>query len=427
MLNIDDQYLIHWLMVHLNIFFFLNKISSKGRLRGFPGAILCHFPASNETYWLWFQSGSHNNDTRLVWNSLKQELLNRPWINCQQLLLGEAHIQKGMDAEGEGSTAGGRLSPTLSEGVPVTVQSGDQVWLEELIGPLFCQSSSSPGGPSYSAGGSRSSSENSWSSGATSVQRSSIKNQSQEAFQSRLRVGGCWKKLACPSLGPHVANANPQVEQRGGTSKILLHAWMERVGLSNGRYSAQTGSCSGVQLQRLLEEKIEAKLRFSKFVDEVTSNLFDTNSLQAFRKPVSRCRFIAKGATRPEEKIEELTEWGPGVLSSVAMQEACSPEEKMPKEEHTFPHPQQKTYLETDIDMVRTAGKLHNPAVRAETLGQQETDGGHIIPPPPQFCQGFQMNSPFPEFHCHFPRYPYKSVSLPRGINMVSNETLPSL
>lgn len=313
----------------------------------------------------------------------------------------------------------GQLNPP--DGVPCTILSGDQVWLEELIGLLFCQSSSSPCGPSYSAGGSRSSSENSWSSGITSVLHSSIKRQSQEAFQSRLRAGRCWEKAAYPSVGPHV-EANPEVERRGVTSKSPLHTWTERVGLSNGRYSAQTGSCSsGGQLPWLLEEKVTAKLRFSRFLDEVTSNVFDSNSLQAFRKLGSRCR-----TNCPEEEVEELTEWSPQ-FSSMAKQEACLPEQKMPKEEHAFLQPQQKTYLETDIDTVRTVGKLHNPDVTAETSRQQETDGGHIIPPPPQFCQGFQMKSPFPEFHCHFPRHPYKSVSLPRGINMVSNESLPSL
>lgn len=358
-----------------------------------------------------FASGFGRGCTRmtgLVWNSLKPELLNRPWVICQQLLLGGEHIHNWID--GMKSATVGQLSPNPSDGVSSTMLSGDQVWLEELIGPLVYQTSSSPGGPSYSAAGSGSSSENSWSSGGTSVLHSSIKKQSREVLQSRY-----------PSVGP-------QVEQSGGTSESPLHTWTERVGLSNGRYSAQPASCtSEVQLQWLLEEKVEAKLRFSRFLDEVTSNVFDSNSLQAFRKPASRCRFISEGENRPEGKGEELTEWSPGVLSSMAAQEASSPEQKMPREEHTFLQPEQKAYLETDIDTVRTDGKLPDPDVGGETLGQQETDGRHIIPPPPQFCQGFQMKNPFPEHHCHFPRYPYKSVSLPRGINMVSNETLPSL
>lgn len=290
------------------------------------------------------------------------------------------------------------------------------------MGPLFCRSSSSAGGPSYSAGGSRSSSSgsgsgNSCSSGATSLLHSSIRKQSQVAFQSRLREGKCWRKAGCPTVGPHVG-AEAQAEQRGGTSKSPLHTWTERVGLSDGRDSAQTGSRSGgAPPQRALEEKVQAKLRFSKFLDEVTSNVLDTNSLQAFGKPESRRRFVAEGTNR----VAELAESGPGVLSSTAMQEASLPEQEMPKEERSVLQPRRKSYLETDIDTVRTDGKLHKPDVRAETHGT------HIIPPPPQFCQGFQTKSPFPEFHCHVPRYPYKSVSLPRGINMVSKETLPSL
>lgn len=322
-------------------------------------------------------------------------------------------------------TAVGRLSPNPSDRPPCTTVNGDQVWLEELIGPLFCRSSSSQ--PSSRGEPSRSSSENSWSSGATSVLHSYIKQQSQEAFQSHLRAGRRWKNAGCLSEGPHVG-ANPQVEQRGGTSKRPLHTWPERVGLSNGRYSALArSSSSGVKPQRLLEEKVAAKLRFSKFLDEVTSNVFDTNSLQAFGNVVSQCRFIPGGTDCPEEKVGELTERSPGLLCSMALQPACLPELEMTKEEQTLLLPPRKTYLETDIDTVRTDGRLTDPDVEAEAPRQQGNDGSHIIPPPPQFSQGFQMKSPFPEFHCHFPRYPYKSVSLPRGINMVSNKSLPSL
>lgn len=325
----------------------------------------------------------------------------------------------------------GRLSPNSSDRPPCTTLNGDQVWLEELIGPLFCRSSSSQpssrGDPGYSAGGSRSSSENSWSSGATSVLHSYIKQQSQEAFQSCPRAGRRWKNAGCLSEGPHFG-ANPQVEQRGGTSKRPLHTWPERVGLSNGRYSAPARSTSsGVKPQWLPEEKVAAKLRFSKFLDEVTSNVFDTNSLQAFGNVVSQCRIIPGGADCPEEKVGELTERSPGLLCSMALQPASLPELEMTKEEPTLLLPPQKTYLETDIDSVTTDVKLPEPDVEAEALRQQENNGRHIIPPPPQFSQGFQMKSPFPEFHCHFPRYPYKSVSLPRGINMVSNKSLPSL
>lgn len=328
--------------------------------------------------------------------------------------------------DGTNSPVVGRLWPNPPHGAPCTLLSADQVWLEELIGPLFCQSSSSQassrGDLSYSAGGSRSSSENSWSSGATSVLHSSIKHRSQEAFQSRLRAGRCWKKAGRPS------EAKPRVEQRGATGKRPLHTWPERVGLRDGRYSAPTlSSSSGAKAQWLLEEKLDARLRFSQFLDEVTSNVFDTNSLQALGKEVSQCRFIPGDTKRPGKKVGELREWCPGLLCSMALQPASLPELEMTKEGQSHLLPPQKTYLETDIDTVRTDAGLPDLDGKAEAPRQQETDGRHIIPPPPQFCQGFQMKSPFPEFHCHFPRYPYKSVSLPRGINMVSNVSLPSL
>lgn len=316
---------------------------------------------------------------------------------------------------------------------PCTMPGSDQVWMEELIGPLFCQSgssqTSSPGGSSHSIG-SRSSSENSWSSGATSILYTSIKKQSQEAFRSCLRAGLCWKKAGCPSIEPCV-RPNPQVELRGGASESPLHPWVERVGLSNGRSFAQICSSSGwVKLQWQLEEKVEAKLRFSKFLDEVTSNVFDTNSLQAFGKAVPNHRSITGDTNHLKERVKEvkeLKEKNPRLLCSMALQQVSLPELKMTQEEQTLLQPPQKTYLETDIDNVRADGKLHDLDIQAGPPCQQETDGRHIIPPPPQFCQGVQMKSPFLEFHCHFPRYPYKSVSLPRGINMVSNESLPSL
>lgn len=303
-----------------------------------------------------------------------------------------------MRGGGWGGVRASMAGPSASEGAPGAMLSGDQVWLEELVDPMYCQSSSSQAsGPGYSGGGSESSSsENSWSSGATSVLRSSIKKHSQEAFRSRLGAARCRKSAGRPSVGP-------QVEQGGGASQSLAHAWPEGAGLSDGRSSAHScsGSSSGVKLQQL-EDKVEAKLRFSKFLDEVTSNVFDTNSLQAF----------GKAAPRPGEGEE--AEWSPRPLCSMALRQASLPELKTTKEEQGPLRP--KTYLETDIDTVREDGEP-----------RQQGDGRDIIPPPPQFCQGFEMTGRSPDLHCHFPRFPYKSVSLPRGINMVSDESLPSL
>ncbi|XP_069017615.1 brain-enriched guanylate kinase-associated protein isoform X1 [Embiotoca jacksoni] len=110
----------------------------------------------------------------------------------------------------------------------------------------------------------------------------------------------------------------------------------------------------------------------------------------------------------------------------MAQQQGPLFEQKTP-EEQAFPDPAKRTYLETDIDTVRRDDEPQGPETGAETPPQLEIDAKHVIPPPPQFCQGFEMKNPFPEFHCDFPRYPNRSVSLPRGINMVPDEEMNNI
>lgn len=291
--------------------------------------------------------------------------------------------------------------------------NGDQVWLEELIGPLSNQPCSSPASSKSSSEGSGS--LYSWSSGVTCVINSSIKKQSQEAFQSRLREEKRRGRLAgWPSRGPR-RGIHPQDEQGG--DRDTLHSWPEGGGLDQGRGFAQT-STNSVKLQWLLEEKVEAKLKFSQFLDEVTSNVLDPNSLQAFGKPVSPSSVTA---AQPEEENQELRQRSPRLARSMARQQGSLSKETTQEEQSPF-DPAQKTYLETDIDAVRREDEVNE-----ETPPQLDIDDETVIPPPPQFCQGFEMKSPFPEFHCDFPRYPSRSSSLPRGINMVSDESRPSL
>lgn len=278
--------------------------------------------------------------------------------------------------------------------------------------------SQTPPAPSYSPGGSNSSSEYSWSSAATSVLHNSIKKQCREAFQPRLRDGRMWRKLlGCHSRGLH-SRAHPQVKPIGGRNHNTFNALPERVVVNKGMgYTANHSNNSRVKQQWLLEEKVEAKLKFSKFLDEVTSNVLDPNSLQAFGKPVSVCGFVTITTSQLDNKIQEVAAWSPRVPCSMAQWQGSLLEFRMTKEERNHLVEPRKTYLETDIDAVRTDGKPHNLEIKEESLPQSEIDEKQVIPPPLQFCQGFKMS---PEFHCHYPRYPYKSASLPRGINMVS-------
>lgn len=300
--------------------------------------------------------------------------------------------------------------------------NGDQVWLEELIDPASNQSSpsqpSSPSDPSSSPGGSRSSSDgtdslHSWNSGVTCILHKSIKKQSQEAFQTRLRGDREWEKLeAVPSSRPH-GRGHPQAEQGGDSHSRNLHQ-------GRGSVLSHTSSKSG-KPQCVLKEKIEAKLKFSQFLDEVTSNVLDPNSLQAFGKPASPSGFINTNANQPQAEIHVVS---PRLPCSMAQQQGPLAEQKTP-EERTSPDLVEKKYLETDIDTVRKGDELHDLEIKADT--PEQIDEKYVIPPPPEFSQGFKMKSHFPEFHYDFPRYPYRSISLPRGINMVSDESLPSL
>ncbi|XP_067429424.1 uncharacterized protein [Thunnus thynnus] len=306
--------------------------------------------------------------------------------------------------------------------------NGDQVWLEELIGPSSNWSSPSLSFPSSSPGGSRSSSEgtgslNSWSSGVTCLLHSSIRKQSQEAFQTRRREER--RRPACPARGPH-GRAHPQAEQGGGSDHNKPHAWPERGGECQGRSSAQTrASTKSVKLQWLLEEKIEAKVKFSQFLDEVTSNIFDPNSLQAFGKPVSPSSFTTTTLAQPEDQIQVVTQWSPRLTYSMAQQQGPLLEQKT-QEEQPPTDLTQKTYLETDIDTVRRDDEPEDLEIKADTPPPPlEIDESNVIPPPPQFCQGFEMKRPFLEFQYDFPKYPHRSASLPKGINMVSDESQP--
>lgn len=257
--------------------------------------------------------------------------------------------------------------------------------------PSHASSSSVPSSSS-SSNSERTGSPCSWSSGATSFQE--------------LRPE---KKSRCPRSG-----TCPKVRPSGGAT----HRQEEQDGLNEGRSPAQDGAAPTQQQQRQqqLDKKVQAKRSFSKFLDEVTSNVFDLNSLQALGRPAS------PSATTEEEGDWELTVQRHGPLCSMAQKQGSVPGKETTSTTNTRQEQPRGPYLETDIDAVVGDDRQRDQERKAGKLPPQQevVDSELVIPPPPQFCQGFEMRTLFPELHCRLPRHPYRSVSLPRGINMVS-------
>lgn len=183
----------------------------------------------------------------------------------------------------------------------------------------------------------------------------------------------------------------------------------------------QDGAAQAQQQQQQLDEKVQVKRSFSKFLDEVTSNVFDPNSLQALGRPAS------PSTTTEEEGDWEVTRQRPRPLCSMAQKQGSASRQETTTTSttgttSTREEQPQGTYLETDIDAVVGDDRRRDQERKVGTLPphREVVDSELVIPPPPQFCQGFEMRTLFPEFHCRLPRHPYRSVSLPRGINMVS-------
>ncbi|CAB1456967.1 unnamed protein product [Pleuronectes platessa] len=183
-------------------------------------------------------------------------------------------------------------------------------------------------------------------------------------------------------------------DQTGGSDRNKLHTSPERGGLCQGSGSRQTHTTTVC----LLEEEIEAKQKFSQFLDEVASDVFDPNSLQAFGKPVSPSSSTNPSPDQPEEKVLVVSQQSPRPAHSMAQQQGSLLKQKKPQEEQTAPVLTQKTYLETDIDAVRSNGEQPHLEIEAHTPPQPDIGEETGIPPPPEFCRGFKTRSPSPEF-----------------------------
>ncbi|KAL4613115.1 brain-enriched guanylate kinase-associated protein isoform X1 [Arapaima gigas] len=218
---------------------------------------------------------------------------------------------------------------------------------------------SSPGVNTASSSEDSSCDTNSWSSGATCLLRSTIKKHSEEVFRARLGSGS-------RAEGTNGTKSGCPVEESGTGSCTWTERQEETERGLGRRDSAQSLSSSQDTTTMLaqLEQKIEAKLKFSQFLDEVTCRVLDPNSLQAFgaiqrRELPSKCSSTLNSTANGEP-------WRRNMVHSIYQWNKCLPSCKVldaseatkAQEEPNVQNTTNKAYLETDIDSVRREDQL---------------------------------------------------------------------
>lgn len=117
----------------------------------------------------------------------------------------------------------------------------------------------------------------SWSSGATCLLRSSIKQHSEEVFRVRASSGSR-PKPASDSEASHQNLDLQRSERKSDSQKTSEKGPME----CKVNVQSQNSSHYSTAVSAHFEKKIESKLKFSQFLNEVTCRVMDPESLQAF-------------------------------------------------------------------------------------------------------------------------------------------------
>ncbi|KAK6297726.1 hypothetical protein J4Q44_G00323090 [Coregonus suidteri] len=341
--------------------------------------------------------------------------------------------------------------------------------------PCSLTSSPNPSSAQSSSNSSRISSSSeaydspdSWSSGATCLRHSSISKLSQEVLQAR---------LSSPSSarGPHGGTRAHRL-QGGACCLVGLHEGAVQAapgggggGLGRGRgrgrgrragsvYSLTSSSqytttaisisssCNTINTSVCycwLEQKVEAKLKFSQFLDDVSGRVLVPGNLEAFRKlppppPPQRSSSLSprtslSTTTESRDVIQVEYRWSSSPPCSVTQQRSTRPGERRQEERDPVETPVEKTYLETNIDSGRREDELKDIKMKKEkmlsTLERERRMGGTA--PPPEFRQDtlrrWRNTSPVLWDEGLVMRYPYRSISLPRGINMVPDEEMNTI
>ncbi|KAF4101800.1 hypothetical protein G5714_016600 [Onychostoma macrolepis] len=250
---------------------------------------------------------------------------------------------------------------------------------------------------------------NSWSSGATCLLRSSIKQHSEEVF--RVRAGSASRPEGTSDSETGYQNSD---SCQGSVMGSESQEGAEQVDAEHRDSSSSQGTSAASTASSDLEQKIEEKLKFSQFLDEVSCRVLKPECLQAFGAPIRQKEPQTSslpclnptpvsspwfGSSGCDSRDSNLYKWA-----------KCMPSCKILDASETLRRTQEememlgRTYLETDIDRVRREDEVISTLsrdVEKRTL---------------QLCGESSRRCPSPvsKWSDGAPRPPYRTTSLPR-------------
>lgn len=172
-------------------------------------------------------------------------------------------------------------SPTLGDFKEVSLPSALQDSMTSLCSSSPSIRSSSSSLRSGNSSENDSWETNSWSSGATCLLRSSIKQHSKEVFRDRAGSFNRQQPESDSETGSQKLENTQMSRRKAETQKRAQKVPMERKDSEQSQTSSQCSSLTSANASQV-EKKIEAKLQFSKFLDEVSCRVLDPKSWHAF-------------------------------------------------------------------------------------------------------------------------------------------------
>ncbi len=172
-------------------------------------------------------------------------------------------------------------------------------------------------------------------------------------------------------------------------------------------------------LQHQLELKIEAKLKFSQFLDEVSSRVLRPTNLFVLSRQTECSRSNSSISSNSKSRIpDDQQQPGDVDFSLNSFQSADGMQE-----ERGAPETVGKAYLETDIDCVRREDEIKGVKTKKETaITFESNERREVKSPPESHPNPIQRIRPLsPLLYREETLSRYRSVSLPRDINIVSH------